>query len=779
MTGFICQVDEECRSACDGLPFYTKHEGKQYCVLHYPGFKDKLLEFDEAVGQKIENNDYNFRGTWFPYSTAILDGEVIETDADFSFATFNKDPDPTMYEGVLDEDFVDPISFCDAKFQSKVHFRDTKFCTDVDFSNVWFGRHPDFSGAVFAGDANFNGDTFRYSAKFRNATFEGDASFTNAKFLRNSEDQHPGEVVVFAEAHFTGYADFSNAAFDADSVQFLSACFFDEVIFDDANFCQSTTVFSSAEFHGGVGFRDAILSGGRTYFKGTKFYGRADFHKTKLHGADFRESSFTSETTFDLAVFEGDRCDFSNLTFDKCVDFSQVVFDCPVYCATTIFGGKADFFRAEFKNVAVFEGANFLNPVGFREAHFGGYANFRKAIFAEAGSSVFQDATFDKHVNFETGQFGAKVSFLNATFIGPAWFTSTRFDKEIHCMGAVFRQEARFLHTRFCKHVDFSRAKFEAEAQFTGAEFTLNPIFHYVSFGGRTSFAGIVVNDNISFVEADFQDKVLFSGTESNRLFHPESVVSFQDVRVEKPELVLFDTVMLRPHWLVGLDVSRLNFTNVRWHGLFESPEGSLQDEIDALPSRYGESRHELISKTCRELYANYEGRREYRVAGEFHYWSMEALRKKSWKRLGLIGFSYWVLSGYGERPKRAFFILVGLWTAFAVLYALVGPAELQVSSSFWHLVVTLVVPFSSIVVMVSELSNAVELDAMFSVQELVSDIKHFGRAFVYSLGTMTRLSPSPKPDPGVFQFLVTIEGILGPIQIALLALAVRRKVMR
>jgi uncharacterized protein YjbI with pentapeptide repeats len=526
----------------------------------------------------------------------------------------------------------------------------------------------------------------------------------------------------------------------------LSARFYEDTDFDATRFCQSGTVFSSAEFHRGAGFRNAIF-GERAYFKGTRFYSGADFYKTKLQGADFRDSSFTLETTFESAVFDGDKCDFSDLTFGKDVDFSHAVFDCSVYYATTIFGGKAEFSKAVFKAVSIFKEAKFLNPANFREAHFGGYANFMKVTFAEAGSVIFQDATFDSHVNFENGQFGAKVSFLNATFIRPAWFSGARFDKEIHCMGAIFRQEARFLHTKFCKGVDFSRAKFEAEAQFTGAEFTLNPIFHYVSFGGRTSFAGIVVNDTISFVEADFQDKVLFAGTEKNRIFGPRSTVSFRDVRVERPELILFDTVMLRLHWFVGLDVSRLNFTNVRWHGLFDSPEGSLQDEIDALPPRYKESRHELLAKTCRELYANYEGRREYRVAGEFHYWSMEALRKESWKRLGLIGSLYWALSGYSERPKRAFWILVTLCFVPAALYFLLIPSS----------------PF-----------------LVTSASDLYESITYASRAVAYSISALVRLNPRPQTEElDWFQFVVIVEGILGPLQIALLALAIRRKVMR
>jgi sorbitol-specific phosphotransferase system component IIC len=55
-----------------------------------------------------------------------------------------------------------------------------------------------------------------------------------------------------------------------------------------------------------------------------------------------------------------------------------------------------------------------------------------------------------------------------------------------------------------------------------------------------------------------------------------------------------------------------------------------------------------------------------------------------------------------------------------------------------------------------------------------------FEQALVYSLGAVARLNPEPRPtEPGVFQFLVIVEGLLGPLQIALLALAVRRKVMQ
>ena len=52
-------------------------------------------------------------------------------------------------------------------------------------------------------------------------------------------------------------------------------------------------------------------------------------------------------------------------------------------------------------------------------------------------------------------------------------------------------------------------------------------------------------------------------------------------------------------------------------------------------------------------------------------------------------------------------------------------------------------------------------------------------RALTYSLGVMSLQKPEPKPATGTAQTLVTLETILGPLQAALLALAIRRKFMR
>jgi len=182
----------------------------------------------------------------------------------------------------------------------------------------------------------------------------------------------------------------------------------------------------------------------------------------------------------------------------------------------------------------------------------------------------------------------------------------------------------------------------------------------------------------------------------------------------------------------------------VRWYGLPGGPGGTIDEEINALNERGVESPYTRLAQACRDLSTNAEDHRQYPLANEFHYWFMDTLRKESWRSVGLMGTLWWASSGYGVRPFRAFWVLVGICIAFAVLYVPFGPDALRVSSA-------------------SNFGQALE---------------HAGQSVAYSLSTIARLNPEPKPNPGFFQFLVTIEGILGPLQIALLTLSVRRMFM-
>ncbi len=69
----------------------------------------------------------------------------------------------------------------------------------------------------------------------------------------------------------------------------------------------------------------------------------------------------------------------------------------------------------------------------------------------------------------------------------------------------------------------------------------------------------------------------------------------------------------------------------------------------------------------------NYEKVGDYKRVGDFHFGEMEMHRLASpWRRFVSWYSLYWALNGYGERPLRALFMLVGLIFAIsAVVWSL------------------------------------------------------------------------------------------------------------
>lgn len=664
--GFACECDERFRSACESLPFYGEHEGWRYCVLHFPGFTEKIYPFDETINKKLAEEDYNFRGTWFPYSSSAFQKHDFRGPADFSFAVMNEEPE---------EDVPYVSYFSGATFRGQTSLKGMRFCTPVSFEETVFEGGADFSESVFEGPADFTGGVrFEKEADFSGARFAAEAKFDQVRFA---------EGIKLSGAKFEGDATLYDAEFGADS--------------EDA-----TLDFTGAEFHQEADFGGARFRANRVYFSGG---GRLGDSKTLfLGGVDFGDVEFGGRVAD--ATFEGHAV-FANLEFPHDANFSTASFNGEAHFWGAVFHGEAGFYDARFSGPAYFnEKARFLSEANFMDSKFAGYAGFVQAEFA--GSADFDGATFGeasfRHTSFE------RVGFSRVTF-GSADFTATTFAK-----GADFQRSV-------WTEADFTEARVFEDADFTDATFEKLALFK----------------------ETTFMARARFFGTEINRVFASDTVVDFQDVRVQEPEQPTFHTVLLRPSWLVNADARNFTFTNTRWYGLPGGPEGDLEDEMKALGDRGVESAHSLLAKTCRDLYANYEEKRDYPLAGEFHYWSMDVLRREGWGRFGLIRTLYWALSGYGERPRRAFWWLVAVFAAFSVLYMLLGPVPLRV------------LPYSDLCHLAREAGNAA----------------------VYSLGAMFRLRPDPVPEPGVFLFLVTLEGILGPLQAALLALAIRRKVMR
>jgi hypothetical protein len=239
-------------------------------------------------------------------------------------------------------------------------------------------------------------------------------------------------------------------------------------------------------------------------------------------------------------------------------------------------------------------------------------------------------------------------------------------------------------------------------------------------------------------------------------MFTNASSLDMQFVRIERPDRVSFHTLTLRPHWFVNVyDVRTFSFANVQWNNL-----GDAGPELKLLMAHARKRRdvggsHRLLAITCRQLAANAEGNDRYREASDFRRMSMDAERLATWRGFDVrkLNWWYWLASGYGERPFQAFVVLLGVLLLFGLFFTRVG--------------------FSR-----PEPPGTMPIQAATAQHEATMRL-NFSRALTYSAGVMTLQKPEPRPATTAAQSLVLLETIVGPVQAALLALAIRRKFMR
>jgi uncharacterized protein YjbI with pentapeptide repeats len=534
------------------------------------------------------------------------------------------------------------------------------------------------------------------------------------------------------------YYDFGGTVFPEGTSDFEGREFNANTNFDGATFL-GPAIFARARFKGDTSFSGTNFSGKRTDFNWAQFSGEDTF---------FQSAQFSSKETdfFEAQFFSSDLTDFSGAQFG---------------------GEGTSFLYAQFKSeMTLFVEAQFSSEMtGISACHFSGkdtsflYAQFRGKKTDCSHTKFFSSETTD----FLGVQFsGEDTSFHRAQFSSK----ETDFSKT-HSEAQFSGKWTSFFEAQFSgRDTNFGGAKFGSRERtnFQGAEFSGEwTDFQGAEFGSaETNFQETTFVKEANFTEATFKEKASFMGTAANLVFGSQAQAWFDHSRIDKPEQVTFHTVLLHPGWFVNADVRKVNLTDVKWYGMPGGPKGTLDEEINALEARDVEASHTLLAQACRRLSANAEENREYPLANEFHYWAMDTVRKGSWvqfkgltlrgllkkeawqdigEHFGLITTLYWALSGYGVRAARAFWALVVIWAAFATLYVLVNPSEFK---------------------------------------DFGQGIGYLWQTAVYSLLALARLNPEPRPDePGLFQFLVGLEGILGPLQIALLALAVRRRVMR
>ena len=349
----------------------------------------------------------------------------------------------------------------------------------------------------------------------------------------------------------------------------------------------------------------------------------------------------------------------------------------------------------------------------------------------------FRGVWFPTDLRFTRAEFSTKADFVDAVFYGTVGFHKANFVKAAYFNRACFNGDA-----------DFSQVGFREGVNFTEATFIQQANFNYAHFNDEVDFTGTVFDVEVKFYGASFRDHVRFvTGERAARI----NALDLQFARIEKPDRIYFHSLTARPSWFVNVDVRRFDFINVTWN------YSSIEEETAILDGRNIDSAEQMLTIAYRRLALNAEENHRYDEASEFRYRAMESGRRERRNRneddkrseVGhWLSLLYWFASGYGERVWQALLVLLGILVLFAVLYTQVGFA---------------LAPAEGRIVQRDEVGAPLSL----------------GRAFSYSGAVMTLQDPEPRPVTNWAHALVVLETILGPVQAALLALAIRRKFMR
>ncbi|MEW6114339.1 MAG: pentapeptide repeat-containing protein, partial [Thermodesulfobacteriota bacterium] len=305
----------------------------------------------------------------------------------------------------------------------------------------------------------------------------------------------------------------------------------------------------------------------------------------------------------------------------------------------------------------------------------------------------------------------------------------------------------------FTGDADFGSAEFTQGADFHGATFSEGGNFIDTKFAGPSNFSSAEFLGRMFFASND-KDVPIFSGVE----------IDFRSVYINPLDVLIIHDADLRRCKFQGTDLRKAAITGVRWspipfsetfcrHLCLCQRTGTrfcrlgVYDEISPLSLEQTRS-WSHIERQYRELKQNYEDRRDYERAGDFHYGEKEARRNKENRdtppglRLWLT--LYWLVSGYGERYWRPL-----LWALVLLLVS----TYCYIQWDLLHLKVK--GPFADRII-------------------------HWWDAGLYSLRVMTLLKPS-NFDPVLFwgHLIYVAQSLLGPLLLGLFALALRQRLKR
>jgi uncharacterized protein YjbI with pentapeptide repeats len=303
-------------------------------------------------------------------------------------------------------------------------------------------------------------------------------------------------------------------------------------------------------------------------------------------------------------------------------------------------------------------------------------ADFTRFIFP---SAEYAHREFKTRCRFDHATFTRNAIFSDATFTQNASFYCARFMQIAYFYRATFTQEADFCRATFVQDADFSYATFTQNACFLGAEFTQKTNFEKATFAEVVHFIQAQFSASAAFRETVFRgDKKLEPQTDDTL---PGPVFSL--AQFSHPEAIVFYKTYLGQALFLNCDVSGVTFSSVTWRKRKRGGKSMVLEEQVSLDrpvasalrpgsDSHDERNYDLIAELYQQLKKNYDDRKGYWTAGDFHYGEMEMKRLHSrwrskllrwWSHHFSLAAWYRRFSAYGESYRSPL-----LWLLFFVL---------------------------------------------------------------------------------------------------------------
>lgn len=488
--------------------------------------------------------------------------------------------------------------------------------------------------------------------------------------------------------------DFSKYHFESCGIPSTSFedCLFKKDVNFSGLFCQNDLSFEGSKFKGKLSFYGSKIDGdlwfsncifheyvdfthcfflGETRFTTSQFREEADFdHSYFKRYACFGEIVFRGLTSFDESEFyDGAGFDFSqfreNVHFSKCqflcnVSFFYVQFRKILGCVGTLFKKKVFFCLSECRRQVLFNKAIF-NIVVFSNMHFEDYVNFENSVFVENN-----EYKTDERLNDQ-------ITFKHCIFKEWIYFREVKFKGNISFIGNVAKEKILMDDCNLSK-LSLLKANIESFL-------FVDCVWDSDSNSGSRRRSKRIIRDELELKESveQFKNNEMING--SSEFIEESGVQLTKDSEKEKEkdpkEALIKKYRALEDTYRRLKKVAQINNDQMAasdWH-YREKDMVRKRLHLDLGPS-YGEK---IIKKFTSRFECECDFIKEEVI--KIHRYFDE----KSVALLRAANFFYFVVSGYGEEPLRAFsWLLFAL--SFPLLFALWGPGEATLKAWMWYM---------------------------------------------------------------------------------------------